>query len=135
MSRYAIAYAGALVVLLALDFIWLGLVMRGFYKSELGEILRERPNIAAAALFYVVYVIGVVLFATSPALDGRGWTHALIMGGLFGFFAYFTYDMVNFATLRVYPVKVVIVDVAWGIFVSAVSATAGYFAATWLVRP
>lgn len=135
MSRYAIAYAGALVVLLALDFIWLGLVMRGFYKSELGEILRERPNIAAAALFYVVYVIGVVLFATSPALDGRGWTHALIMGGLFGFFAYFTYDMVNFATLRVYPVKVVIVDVAWGIFVSAASATAGYFAATWFVRP
>ena len=134
MSRYAIAYAGALVVLLALDFVWLGLLMRGFYKTELGEMLRDRPNIAAAALFYVVYVVGVVIFATAPAINSGNWTHALVMGGLFGFFAYFTYDMVNYATLKTYPLKVVLVDVGWGIFVSAAAATAGYFSVQWFSR-
>jgi uncharacterized membrane protein len=134
MSRYLIAYAGALVVLLALDFLWLGLIMRGFYKSELGELMRERPNMLAAGLFYVVYVVGVVIFATAPALNDDQWLRALIMGGLFGFFAYFTYDMVNFATLKGYSVKLVMVDVAWGIFVTAASATAGYFAVQWFAR-
>ena len=134
MSRYLIAYAGALVVLLALDFLWLGLIMRGFYKSELGELMRERPNMVAAGLFYVVYVVGVVIFATAPALNDGQWLRALIMGGLFGFFAYFTYDMVNFATLKGYSVKLVMVDVTWGIFVTAASATAGYFAVQWFGR-
>lgn len=134
MSRYLIAYAGALVVLLALDFLWLGLIMRGFYKSELGELMRERPNMLAAGLFYVVYVVGVVIFATAPALNDGQWLRALIMGGLFGFFAYFTYDMVNFATLKGYSVKLVMVDVTWGIFVTAASATAGYFAVQWFGR-
>jgi|CXWL01.1.fsa_nt_gi uncharacterized membrane protein len=134
MSRYLIAYAGALVVLLALDFLWLGLIMRGFYKSELGELMRERPNMLAAGLFYVVYVVGVVIFATAPALNDGQWLRALIMGGLFGFFAYFTYDMVNFATLKGYSVKLVMVDVAWGIFVTAISATAGYVAVQWFAR-
>lgn len=134
MSRYLIAYAGALVVLLALDFLWLGLIMRGFYKSELGELMRERPNMVAAGLFYVVYVVGVVIFATTPALNDGQWLRALIMGALFGFFAYFTYDMVNFATLKGYSVKLVMVDVAWGIFVTAISATAGFFTVQWFGR-
>jgi len=134
MSRYAIAYAGALIVLLALDFVWLGLLMRGFYKTELGEMLRDRPNVVAAGLFYLVYVVGVVIFATAPAINSASWAHALMMGGLFGFFAYFTYDMVNYATLKTYPLKVVLVDVGWGVFVSAAAATAGYFSVHWFGR-
>lgn len=134
MSRYLIAYAGALVVLLALDAIWLGLIMRGFYKSELGDLMRERPQMAAAALFYTVYVVGIVIFATAPALAEQQWLRALVMGGLFGFFAYFTYDMVNFATLKGYSLRLTVVDIAWGIFVSACAATSGYFAAQWFAR-
>jgi uncharacterized membrane protein len=134
MSRYLIAYAGGLVVLLALDFLWLGVLMRGFYKSELGELMRERPNLIAAGLFYFVYVVGVVIFATAPALSEGQWLRALILGGLFGFFAYFTYDMVNFATLKGYSWRLVAVDVSWGIVVTALSATAGFLAVQWLAR-
>jgi len=134
IGKYAIAYAGGLVVLLALDALWLGLIMRDFYKNELGALMRERPQMAAAGLFYVVYVVGVAIFAISPALDHGEWVRALILGGLFGFFAYFTYDMVNFATLNGYSLRLTMVDIAWGIFVSASSAVGGYFAVQWFAR-
>ena len=134
MSKYLIAYAGALVVLLALDGVWLGLLMREFYKSELGALMRERPQLVAAGLFYAVYVVGVVIFAVAPALDGGTWLRVVVMGGLFGFFAYFTYDMVNFATLKGYSLRLVLVDVAWGIVVSGLSALGGYLAVQWFAR-
>ena len=134
MAKYAIAYAGGLAVLLALDALWLGLIMRDFYKTELGALMRERPQMAAAGLFYVLYVVGVVIFATAPALGQGDWVRALILGGLFGFFAYFTYDMVNFATLKGYSLRLTLVDIAWGIFVTASSALGGYFAVQWFAR-
>ncbi len=134
MGKYLIAYAGALVVLLAMDAVWLGVLMRDFYKTELGALMRENPRLAAAGVFYAVYVVGVVVFAIGPALDGGGWGRALVMGGLFGFFAYFTYDMVNYATLKGYSLRLVLVDTAWGIVVTGMSALAGYQAVQWFAR-
>lgn len=134
MGKYLIAYAGALTVLLAMDAVWLSVLMRDFYKTELGPLMRENPRLAAAGLFYAVYVVGIVVFAIRPALDGGGWGRALIMGGLFGFFAYFTYDMVNYATLKGYSLRLVLVDTAWGIVVTGSSALAGYQAVQWFAR-
>ena len=129
MDRYLVAYAGALVVLLALDFIWLGLAMRRFYRTALGDLAKERPNVAAAAAFYCLYVVGITIFAISPAIDTEQWLRALTLGGLFGFFAYMTYDLVNFATLKRYPFRLAIMDIGWGVAVTGAAAAAGYFAA------
>ena len=89
----------------------------------------DEVNFAVAGAFYTVYVVGIVIFAVSPALKSGNWQDALIYGLLFGFFAYATYDFTNLATLRDWPVVVTLVDVTWGTFVTGVSAWAGYMVA------
>jgi len=123
------AYVAAAVSFLALDALWLGLVARTLYQREFGALLLEKPNMAAAAAFYALYLAGVVFFAVKPALESGGWTRALLHGALFGLVAYATYDLTNLATLKGFPIRVVAPDLAWGAAVTAVAALAGYAAA------
>lgn len=125
---YVKAYAVALAVFLVLDLVWLGLVARGFYASELGLLLRERVNLAAAGGFYLAYVAGVVFFAVAPAVADGGWQRAALNGALLGLIAYGTYDMTNLATLRDWPVAMSVVDIAWGGVVTGACAVAGFAA-------
>jgi uncharacterized membrane protein len=83
----------------------------------------------AAVLFYVLYIVGICLFAIAPALRGNSWPTALFMGAAFGFFAYMTYDLTNMATLKVWPQHLAMIDIAWGTFVTGAAALAGYWAA------
>ena len=126
MIRFAVAYVATLAVFCGLDFLWLGFVAKGYYQSQLGALLLDKPNIPVAALFYVVYVAGVLVFAVLPALDAGQWSRALVQGALFGFFAYATYDLTNLATLKVWSPGVAMLDLAWGAVVTGLSATAGY---------
>ncbi len=130
MSKFLWAYAGAAIVFVAADFVWLGFVARDFYRNNLGELMLERPLMSVAVAFYVLYLVGVVIFGVSPALREGSWWTAAMYGALFGFFAYATYDLTNLATLRNWPPIVTVVDMAWGVFVSAVASTAGYALAT-----
>ncbi|HRD27821.1 MAG TPA: DUF2177 family protein [Caulobacter sp.] len=123
------AYVAAAVSFLGLDALWLGLIARTLYQREFGALLLEKPNMAAAAAFYALYLGGVVFFAVKPALDGGGWTRALLNGALFGLVAYATYDLTNLATLKGFPIRVVAPDLAWGAAVTAIAALAGYAAA------
>ena len=125
MTKYFGAYAATLVVMVALDMFWLGIVAKSFYQQGIGHLMAERPNVPVAVLFYAVYAAGVVVFAVAPSESTAGWTRVLVMGALFGFFAYATYDLTNLATLRNWPVALSLVDIAWGAAVSAVSAVAG----------
>lgn len=124
------AYIAAAVSFLALDALWLGLVARALYQREFGALLLDRPNMAAAAAFYALYLGGVVFFAVKPALEGGGWTRAVLHGALFGLVAYATYDLTNLATLRGFPARVVLPDLLWGATVTAVAAFAGHAAAS-----
>ena len=126
MSKYFFAYLATATVFLAIDFIWLSQVARKFYVDALGDLLLERPNIAAAAGFYAVYAAGIVFFAVLPAMKSGSALTALTHGALFGFFAYATYDMTNYATLRHWPVSVTVVDVLWGTVLTGFSAFSGY---------
>ena len=125
MTKYLIAYAATLVVMVALDMLWLGLVAKSFYQQGIGHLMAGQPNIAVAALFYLVYAIGLVVFAVAPGGETAGWSTTLALGALFGFFAYATYDLTNLATLKDWPLGVALVDMAWGSLVSAVSVAAG----------
>ena len=109
-----------------LDFIWLGYVAKKLYYGEMGSILLEKPNMVAAVLFYVIYVIGTVVFVISPALAKGSLAHAIGYGALFGFVAYATYDLTNLATLKGFSLKVVIVDLIWGAFPTATVAGVTY---------
>jgi uncharacterized membrane protein len=132
MTKYLIAYGAAVAVLAVLDAIWLGVVARDFYREQIGHLMASDVRMGVAVGFYLVYLAGVVIFAVVPALDAGSFARAVGMGALFGFFAYMTYDMTNLATLRDWPVKVAVVDVLWGTFVSAAAAGGAYWAArTW----
>ncbi|WP_269580584.1 DUF2177 family protein [Roseibium sp. Sym1] len=126
MLKLITAYLSTAIVFLAVDYVWLSHVATRFYRDQIGHLLMDKPNLAAAAVFYVLYVVGIVVFAVAPALRGESFATAVLYGALFGFFTYATYDVTNYATLKDWPVLVVAVDVAWGTFLSALSATLGY---------
>ena len=134
MSRSLIAYLSTLVVFAVLDFLWLGLIAKDLYRNGIGHLMLETPNWTAALLFYLIYIAGLVFFAVLPGLEAGAWVRAALYGALFGFFCYATYDLTNLATLKGWPVSIVIADLAWGAFVSAVAATASFFITRSLVR-
>lgn len=113
-------------VLFVIDMLWLGFFAKDFYRAQIGFLLRTEFNWFAAILFYLLFIAGILFFAVAPALEAGGWQRALLYGALFGFFAYATYDLTNLATVRDWPIPVTIVDLAWGTFLSAMVATAGY---------
>jgi len=129
--KYVIAYVATAVVFFGLDFVWLSRAL-GFYRGQIGDLLLEQPKLGFAAGFYALYVVGIVALVVVPALGGGGWGQALAMGALLGLVAYGTYDMTNMATLKGWSLQLALVDMAWGTFVTAVSALAGYLVTAWL---
>lgn len=127
-------YAIAVPVFFAIDMVWLGLIARNFYKSQIGFLMKPEVNWTAAILFYLLFLLGLVVFVISPALEKREWTRALWSGALFGLITYATYDLTNLATLKDWPLAVVIVDMLWGSLLAAsVSGITYFIAQRWLV--
>ena len=120
-------------VFFGIDMIWLGFVAKGFYRRNLGHLLRPDVNWTAALVFYLLYIGGILIFATMPALEKKSLYQAVVLGGLFGFFAYATYDLTNMATLKDWPLNVVIVDIIWGIVLTASVAAASFLIGRWLM--
>lgn len=121
-----IAYISTALVFFAIDFVWLSKMTGLFYRARMGDMLLAQPNFAVAGAFYLIYVAGIVYLAVLPALTSGNWSTALISGAVLGLVAYGTYDMTNLATLKNWSLSLSIVDIAWGTFLTAVSATAGY---------
>lgn len=126
MRTYLVAYLATAAVFFGLDYLWLSRIAIGFYRSQIGEILRDRPNFTAAGLFYLFYVAGIVWFAVLPGVQKGSLTTAAASGALLGLIAYGTYDMTNLATLKAWSLPVSLVDMAWGAVLTAAAAAAGY---------
>lgn len=107
-------YLVALVAFFAIDLTWLGVIAKELYKNELGFVMSERPNWLVAIMFYLVFIVGIVFFVISPAVEKNSWMYALFVGMFFGFITYATYDLTNLATLKDWPVKIAIIDILWG---------------------
>jgi uncharacterized membrane protein len=122
MRNAIIAYFATAIVLIALEIVWLSQTAEPLYRRALGAVMAEKARVPAAVAFYVVYVLGVVIFAVQPGLESGNWHGALVRGSLFGFFAYATYDLTNLATLKIWSLKVSLIDIAWGAFVTGTSA-------------
>jgi uncharacterized membrane protein len=115
------------LVFLAIDIVWLGWIAKDLYNKMIGHLLSPQVNWIAAIIFYFLFIIGIFIFAILPAIEKDAWKHALLYGALFGFFTYATYELTNLATLRQWPASLVFIDIAWGVFLSASVATAGFF--------
>jgi uncharacterized membrane protein len=123
---YLKAYAFTLIAFFAIDFVWLGIVARSFYRSQLGSLMSDDVNLLAAGGFYLFYVVGIVYFAVAPAIAEGSWMRAALNGALLGLVAYGTYDMTNLATIRGWPVAMSLVDLSWGAVLTCVSAILGF---------
>ena len=123
--RWPLAYASTLVAFLAMDAVWLQLSAGALYQPAIGHLMASTIDWRAVALFYPLYVGGLVFFAVAPALGGRPFMGALGRGALFGFLAYATYDFTNQATLRDWPWHITAIDLVWGAIVSGVASGAG----------
>ena len=130
VATFLKTYAASLAVFLAVDLLWLGVIARGFYRTQLGSLLRPDVRWAPAFLFYAAFVAAVLIFAVIPALERGSWARAILLGGLFGAIAYATYDLTNLATLRGFPTVVAVVDIAWGAVLAALVAGVAYKVAT-----
>lgn len=109
-----------------IDAVWLSVIANKFYKSQLGPLLLDKPNMVSAIVFYVIFVVGIVVFAVMPAIQAGDWKVATGLGALLGLVTYATYDLTNHATLKGFPLTVVIVDLIWGVALTATVATLTY---------
>ena len=130
VNRYVVLYFATLVVLTALDFVFLGVLAKGFFTSQVGDMLGEIKPLPAV-LFYLLYVVGVLIFVNGGAAATTQST--LLYGALFGLFCYATFDLTSLALLKHWSWAVAAVDIGWGAVVTAVSSTAGLLVADWLV--
>lgn len=127
--KHLYTFLAVLIVLTVLDVIWLKLVMAGVFKTELGDSALPSPRLLPAAIFYVMYALGVVVFVVLPnsslSPSPPTWQSTFLIGALFGLMAYGTYDLTNMATLKAWSWKLASMDMAWGAFATAASAVAG----------
>ena len=130
MKRYVILYLATLIVLVPIDFLFLGLVAKGFFTSQVGDMLGTF-RLAPAILFYLLYVAGILIFVSgAPATTPQS---SVLYGALFGLFCYATFELTALSLLKHWTWPVVMVDVAWGTFVTAVASTLGLMIADWIV--
>jgi uncharacterized membrane protein len=120
----AIAYVVTLLLFVGIDLVWLTWVGGPVYRAALGDLLLPTVRMEPAALFYLIYPLGLTMFAVHPGLHGGSVTGALAAGALFGFFTYATYDLTNFATLRDWTMAVTVLDIGWGCVLGAVTSAA-----------
>ncbi len=122
-----------LLTFLVIDAVWLGLIARNMYQRELGHLLAPTVRWGAAGVFYLLYVAGVLVLVVLPNLNAP-LSRVVLLGAVFGLVAYATYDLTNLATLLRWPLRVTLLDLAWGTFLTAATAAAGWAYARWLLR-
>ena len=130
MNRSIVLYLATLFVIIPIDFLFLGIVAKDFFTSQVGNMLGE-IKLVPAILFYLLYVVGVLIFVSGG--QGATWQSTLLHGALFGLFCYATFDLTSLSLLRHWSWQVAIVDISWGAIVTAVSSTSGLLFANWLV--
>ncbi len=134
IAFYIKLYLLTVPIFFAVDIIWLGYLARNFYRDNLDFVLAPSVNWTAAIVFYLIYIVGIIIFAVQPGLEKASLNKALMLGALFGFFTYATYDLTNMATIKDWPLKVVLVDIIWGTVLCTIVAGGSFMIGQWLQR-
>ncbi len=130
MKRYLVLYLATALVMLPLDLLFLGFVAKGFFSSQVGDMLGE-VRLPPAILFYLIYVGGIVLFVNGA--PGTTWQSAALFGALFGLVCYATFELTAMSLLKHWTWPVVAVDMAWGAALTAVVAALGLVLGNWVM--
>jgi uncharacterized membrane protein len=124
---YLTAYLATFAAFVLCDMAWLGMMASRLYRPTLGDIMLANVNLPAGVAFYLIYPVGLVIFAVVPALKSESIAQAMMGGALFGFFTYMTYDLTNQATLRNWTTQITLINASWGTLLGAIAATAGFW--------
>lgn len=108
-----------------LDLVWLSMLAEPLYQAGIGHLMAAKPNLMFASLFYLVYALGLMRFAVIPSIAARGIKNTFVAAAVFGFFIYASYDLTNLALLKDWPLRLSVIDIAWGTLLSGVSASVG----------
>jgi uncharacterized membrane protein len=133
ISFYLKLYALTIPVFFIVDILWLGVIAKGFYRKNLKSILSPDVNWAAAVTFYLVYIAGILFFAVRPAVNNSSLGQAAVLGALFGFFTYATYDLTNMATIKDWPLIIVVVDIIWGVCLCTLVSCSSFMISKWIL--
>jgi uncharacterized membrane protein len=132
MTYYLKLYFATLIAFLAIDMVWLGVVARTVYQKYLGFLVTPTTNWIAAVLFYLLFILGILVFVVVPGLDNNSLKVTLLRAALFGLITYATYDLTNLATVKNWPVLITVMDMAWGTALSVVVSYVGFMVGKWL---
>ena len=127
MIKILPAYICTIIFMFVIDLIWLSQIAQPLYQAGIGHLMAVKPTLGFAALFYLVFVFGLLWFAVKPNMATKGVKSCFLAGALFGFFIYASYDLTNLALLKNWPLKLSIIDMTWGTFLSGTCAAFGKF--------
>lgn len=128
LMKYIVGYVATGVAFALIDSVWLRTMYTRLYQPEIGELLMKGGfRMGPAIIFYLLYILGMMIFAVGPALHSGKWQTALVWGALLGFFCYMTYDLTNYATLKVWSTKVTVLDIIWGTFLTGSASLTGFW--------
>lgn len=132
--KYLLLFALTSIIFFLIDMLWLGYLARGFYRDKLGYLLAHKVNWTAAFIFYFLYIAGILYFVVVPGLHHGTVLSVLLNGALLGLLCYATYDLTNLATVKNWPISVVVVDIVWGMVLTGATAFLSYQAALKVIR-
>jgi uncharacterized membrane protein len=132
ITKIILGYLLTALIFFIIDIIWLGWLAKDVYQKYLGDFLSKDINWTAAVVFYLIFIIGISIFAIYPAVEKRSLLRAITLGALFGFFTYATYDLTNLATLKNWPLGVVFIDILWGTLLCSLVSAAGFYIVNFL---
>jgi uncharacterized membrane protein len=127
--KYVLLYILTFIVFLAIDAVWLLVISKNLYSKEIGHLMAERALLLPALIFYLLFVVGVLIFSVIPGYEAQSVSKTLMLAALFGLMTYATYDLTNLATLRDWPIKITLIDIVWGTTISTVTGLAGFYIA------
>ena len=129
--KYVVGYIATGIAFALIDSVWLRTMYERLYKPEIGSLMYEGGfRLGPAVAFYLLYILGMMIFAVGPALHNGKWQTALLWGALLGFFCYMTYDLTNYATLKVWSTKVTVLDIIWGTVLTGSASLSGWWVTT-----
>lgn len=107
-------YLIATGIFFTIDMVWLGVIAKNLYAKHLGYLMATNINWLAAIIFYLLFIVGLVIFVISPGIASGSLAKTAFLAALFGLVTYATYDLTNLATIRNWPLLITIIDLVWG---------------------
>lgn len=134
MKKNILLFIVAMIVFLVIDLLWLGVIAQGFYQEHLGELLSDEFKLVPAVIFYIAFIIGLVYLVLKPGIDKNSYKQVFIFSILYGIATYGAYDLTNYATMRDFPLLIVVVDLTWGTLLTITTSTISYYIYTRFIK-